>query len=176
VVEGGNADQLVVGGAGVVAGLAAQPHDGVAVDADQAVGLADAAAVLEVGEDGGRLVVRQAAVEQRRALPLREPLLAHLAVQEQPIAVPVAGADGDVALAPRPTARAVGVQAAEARQVGHDGTPGAAVDSCRQGSSLSDVVNQDRPPPNPDAIPLMPAALSPASSDAEEYIILKREI
>ena len=37
---------------GVPTGVAGQAHDGVAVDPDEALGLADAAAVAEVGEDG----------------------------------------------------------------------------------------------------------------------------
>jgi hypothetical protein len=130
VVWGGNAHELVVGRPGVLAGLAAEPGDGVAVDADEAVGLSDAAAIVEVGQDGGGLVIGQAAVEQGSALALGEPLLAHLAVEQQAVAVAVAGADGDVALAALAVAITVGVQAAEARQVSHDSTS-AAVDSCR---------------------------------------------
>ena len=53
---------------GVAAGLEGEPNDGVLVDPGQPAGLADADAFLEVGQHGHRLVVREAAVEQRRAV------------------------------------------------------------------------------------------------------------
>src|SRR5262249_24560035 len=82
VVEGGKAHQLVVEPAGVVAGEQAEAADGVLADAGQAGGLADAAAVCEVGEDGQELVARQAGAEQGRALALGEAGLAGGAVEE----------------------------------------------------------------------------------------------
>jgi hypothetical protein len=56
VVEGGKARQLVVELAGVAAGEPGEAGDGVLTDADQAGGLADAAAVGEVAEDGEGLL------------------------------------------------------------------------------------------------------------------------
>jgi hypothetical protein len=132
VVEGGNADQLVVGGAGVVAGPLAQPHDGVAVDADEPLGLADAAAVAEVLKHGQRLVLRQAAGEQRRAVALGEASLARLAVEQAALLRAVAGADGDVAPAALAVAVTIGVEAAEPREVVHGVARREVVDSFRQ--------------------------------------------
>jgi hypothetical protein len=50
-VSGGKGHELVVGVPGVLPGLARQPHYRVAVDADQAFGLADAVALDQVLED-----------------------------------------------------------------------------------------------------------------------------
>jgi hypothetical protein len=118
VVEGGKAHQLVVEPAGVVAGEQAEATDGVLTDADQAGGLADAAAVGEVGEDGQELVARQAGTEQGRALALGEAGLAGRAVEEA-VLLPgaVAHADGEVAVVAPAAVRAGGVEAAEAAEV-----------------------------------------------------------
>ena len=98
VVRGGKGGQLVVGRPGVLAGLAAQARDCVAVDADEALGLADAAAVLEVGQGGARHGLVEAAGEQRRAPALGEAALADLAVEQATAVRAVEGADGDVGL------------------------------------------------------------------------------
>jgi hypothetical protein len=50
-VRGGNRHELVVAALGVLAGLAGQPHHGVAMDADEPLGLADAVALDQVLED-----------------------------------------------------------------------------------------------------------------------------
>ena len=123
-MEGGKAYEFVVGVLGVSAGLAGQAHDGVAVDPDEALGLADAAALAEVGEDGmgDRLV--EAAVEQGGALALGETPLARLAVEQAAGVGAVAGADGDVALAAPAVLGAVAIEAAEQVKVFHDGVPG----------------------------------------------------
>src|SRR5262249_24061231 len=99
VVEGGKAHQLVVGRLGVLAGQPPQARGGAAVAADEPFGVADAAPLLEVGQDGARLVVVEPAGEERRALALGEAPLAGLAVQQAAVVAAVAGADGDVALA-----------------------------------------------------------------------------
>src|SRR5262245_1582761 len=56
VVLGGKGDQLVVELLGVGAGQLAEPGHGVRVDARQSAGLADPAAVGDVGQDGLRLL------------------------------------------------------------------------------------------------------------------------
>jgi hypothetical protein len=66
---------------GMIAGGAGQADHGVAVDADEPFGLADATAFIEVGEDGVRLLVGEPAVEQGRALALGEAGLAAVAVE-----------------------------------------------------------------------------------------------
>jgi hypothetical protein len=98
--------------------------DGVLVDMDQAAGLADAAAVGEVGQDGLGLVVGQSAVEQGRAFAFGEARLAGLAVEESALVLAVPAADGEVALAAMAVGGAVGVLAAKAAQVVVHGGPG----------------------------------------------------
>ena len=66
----------------MVAGAEGVADDGVLADADQAAGLADADAFLEVGQDRGGLVVGQAAAEERGALALGEAGLAGLAAEQ----------------------------------------------------------------------------------------------
>jgi hypothetical protein len=104
----------------MTAGGAGQSDHGVAVDADEPFGLADAAALVEVGEDGVRRLVGEPAVEQGRTLALGEAGLAGVAV-EQPDVVPlaVAVADREVAGAAEAVQPAVGVVAAEASEIVH---------------------------------------------------------
>jgi hypothetical protein len=80
------------------AGQAGEAHDRVAMDADEAFGLADAAAIGDVGQDGLGLVIRQAGVEQGGALALGEAGLAGLAVEQPAPGLAVAGAGGQVAV------------------------------------------------------------------------------
>src|SRR5262245_24426537 len=98
-VAGGKGDEFVVQPPGVAAGLQAQPQDRVLVHADQAAGLANAAAVGQVLQHRGGLVRRQAGVEQGRPLPLGEAALARPAPQQAPPVRAVAGGDGQVAVA-----------------------------------------------------------------------------
>jgi hypothetical protein len=113
-----------VGILGVLAGLAGQARDGVPVDPDESLGLADAAALAEVGEDGVGDRIVEAAVEQGGALALGEAPLARLAVEEAAVVGAVAGADGDVALAALAVLGAVGIEAAEQVKVFHDHVQG----------------------------------------------------
>jgi hypothetical protein len=118
-VEGGKARQLVVELAGVAAGAVGQAADGVLADADQACGLADAAAVGEMAEDAEQFVLGQAGVEERGALAFGEAGLAGLAVQQAAGIAAVAHADGEVAGVAAAVVRAIGVLAAEAAEVIH---------------------------------------------------------
>jgi hypothetical protein len=61
---------------------AGQSDDGIGIDADQASGGADAAALVEVLEHGESLLLGEMAVEQGRALTLGETILAGLAVEQ----------------------------------------------------------------------------------------------
>jgi hypothetical protein len=99
------------------AGEAAEPRHGGAADAGEAAGLADAAAVRDVGEDGLGLAGGQAGVEQRGALALGEARLAGLAVEQPAPVGAVEAADGQVAVAALPGVGAIGVEAAEAAEV-----------------------------------------------------------
>jgi len=104
----------------MIAGGAGQPDDGIAMDADEAAGLSDAVALGEVLEDGCGLLIGQPAVEQRGALALGEAGLAGLAVEQPDVVVlAVAVADGEVAGVASPVGRAVGILAAEAREIVH---------------------------------------------------------
>jgi len=106
--------------AGVVAGTAGQASDGVLTDTGQACGLADAAAVGEVGQDRQGLLVREMATEEGRALTLGEAGAAGLAVQQPGLEFgAVAHADGEVAVVAAAVVRTVGIKAAEAAQIVH---------------------------------------------------------
>src|SRR4051812_7445418 len=106
----------------MLSGDAGQSDDGVAIDADQPSGGADAAALIEVLEHGEGLLLGEMAVEQGRALALGEAVLAGLAV-EQPdvILLAVAGADREIAGVTAPVEGALGILTAEAREVVHAG-------------------------------------------------------
>src|SRR5262245_1811107 len=117
VVEGGKARQFVVELAGVVAGAAGQAGDRVLADAGEACGLADAAAIGEVGQDSQGRVVGQLAAEQRRALTLGEAGLTGLAVQQSGLVWAVAHADGEVAVVAATMVGAVGMEATKAAEI-----------------------------------------------------------
>src|SRR4051812_37252488 len=114
---------------GVLPGGAGQSDDGVAVDADEPPGGADAAPLVEVLEDRQGLLLGQVAAVQRRALALGEAGAAGVAVElAELLVLAEAAADGGVAGVAPAVERAVGVLAAEAREVVHGvarhGVPG----------------------------------------------------
>jgi hypothetical protein len=78
----------------VVAGAEGIADDGVLIDAGQAAGLADAAALAEVVEDAEDLVVGEAGAEQGGALALGEAGLAGTAGEHAALLV-LAVAEGD---------------------------------------------------------------------------------
>jgi len=104
---------------GVLASADGQAHDGVFVDAHQAAGLADAATLLQVLQDGDGFVLREFAVEQGRAFTFGEALLAGAAAQDAALVGTVAEADAQVVAATLAVVSAVGVLAAEGFQVVH---------------------------------------------------------
>jgi hypothetical protein len=116
-VRGGKPDQLVMEVAGVPAGASGVACGGILGDADESPGLSDAAAVGEVGEDGECLRIGESGVEQRCALAFGKAGPAGAAVQEPPVLLAVAGADGEGVGPAFPVRGAVGVLGAEARQV-----------------------------------------------------------
>jgi hypothetical protein len=120
-VSGGKGHELVVCVPGVLSGPACQPHDGVAVDTDKTLGLADAIALDQVFEDGDCLLRGQAGMGQRGALALGEAGLARPAVEQSDVVVlTVAVADREIAGITSTVERAIGILAAEAREVVHD--------------------------------------------------------
>jgi hypothetical protein len=102
------------------AGQAAVAGDGVGGDLAEPAGLADAAPLDDVLQDRLDLMVREACVEQGRALALGEAGLAGAAAEHPPGLVgPVAMGDGEISGPPLAVVGAGGIQAAEARQVVH---------------------------------------------------------
>jgi hypothetical protein len=98
-VAGGKSHELVVGGSGVPAGLQGVADDGVLIDADEAGGLSNAAAFVEVVEDGEGLVVGEAGAEQGGAFALGEAPLAGAAGEHPAPVRAVAEAGAEVVLA-----------------------------------------------------------------------------
>jgi hypothetical protein len=119
-VSGGKGHEFVVGVSGVLSGQASQPHDGVAMDTDEPFGLTDPVAFDQMFQDGDRLFRGQTPVEQRRTLAFREAGLARLTVeQSDPLVFAIAIADREVAGVALTVERAVGILAAEAREIIH---------------------------------------------------------
>jgi hypothetical protein len=109
-VSGGKGHELVVDVPGVLAGLAGQPHDGVAMDADEALD--------QMLEDGDDLLRGQAGVRQRAALSFGEAGFAGVAVEQSDVPVfAVAVPDREISGVASAVERAIGILAAEAREV-----------------------------------------------------------
>ena len=102
------------------AGLEGVADDRVLIDAGQAGGLADAAAVLEVLEDGEGFVVGQSCAEQGGALALGEALLAGAASEHAAVVLAVTEGDAEVAPAAQAVVGALGILAAEQVKFFHD--------------------------------------------------------
>ncbi len=99
-------------------GHATQPHDGVAVGADEASGPSDAVALDQVLEDRDGLLRRQAGMEQRGALAFGEACVARLAVEQADMpSLSIAITDREVAGIASAVERAIRVQAAEVGEI-----------------------------------------------------------
>jgi hypothetical protein len=119
-VCGGKSQQLVVDLLGVLAGAEGVADDGVFIDADQATGLADAAAFLEVGEDIKDLRIRESGIEQGCALAFGKALLTSAAGEHAAALPPVVEGHPEVLSTAAAEVGALGVLAAEtAEVVGH---------------------------------------------------------
>jgi hypothetical protein len=104
----------------MIPGLAAVAGHGVAMDADESLGLADAAPLGDVLQDGRGLLRRQVGAEQRRALAPGEPVAAGAAAEESDRrGLAVVAADGEVSPAADAMIGALGIQAAGRREVIH---------------------------------------------------------
>lgn len=114
----------------MVARQQTKADDGILAHADQAAGLADAAALGDVGEDGDDFILWQATVEQRSALALGKAGLATLAIQQPPLLRAVVSAHRKIAVPALAVVGTVVILAAEHREIIHDKT----------GSDLSDEV------------------------------------
>jgi hypothetical protein len=114
-LSGGKGHELVVDDPGVLAGQAGQPHDGVAMDPDQAFGLADPVTFDQMLEDGDHFLRGEAGVGQGSALALGEPGPAGIAVEQPDLSMfAVAVADREIAGVSSAVERASGVLATEA--------------------------------------------------------------
>jgi hypothetical protein len=105
---------------GMIAGQAGQADDGVAMDADQACGGADATPFLEMAEDRHNLVVRELGTEEDGALVLGEGTLAGVAAEESVLALlSEAVVNREVSGVASAEIRTLGIGAAEPREVVH---------------------------------------------------------
>jgi hypothetical protein len=104
---------------GVLTGLEGVANDRALIDPREPAGLTDAAALLEVLEDGEGLVVGQRGAVQGCALALGEALLAGATGEDASLVGAGAKGDTEVALVPLPVVGAVGVLATEAAEVIH---------------------------------------------------------
>ena len=103
---------------GVLSGLACQSHDGVAVDADEALGLANAVALDQVFEDGDRPLRGHTGMGQRRTFAPGEARLSRLAVEPSDVVMlAVTAADREIPGVASAVERAIGIQAAGVREV-----------------------------------------------------------
>jgi hypothetical protein len=107
-----------------VLGVAARPQGqadhGVLVDAGQAAGLADADALLEVGQDSDGFVIGEAAVEQGGPLAFAEAVLTGAAGEVTPLRdATIAEGDAEVTQATSAVVGAVGILAAAVLEFVH---------------------------------------------------------
>jgi hypothetical protein len=123
-VFGGKSDEFVVEVAGVIPGDPAQAADRAAIDLAKSSGLADAAPLGDVVEDRLKRLGRKPGVEVRRPLPLGKTDLADAAPEHSPLLLgAVATGHGEISGSPLSMLGAVGIEAAEAREVIHDTAP-----------------------------------------------------
>jgi hypothetical protein len=109
-----------VGIPSVFSGHAGPPHDGIAVDSDEPLGLSDPVTLHQVLEDGDHFFRWQTGVGKRSALAFGESGLAGVAgEQSDRLMLAVAVADREIAGVSLTVERAVGILAAEAREVVH---------------------------------------------------------
>ena len=111
-------DQIVVRGAGMLAGGAAVAADGIGMDLDQARRLEDATTLGDVFEDRGDLVLGPVGAVQRGALTFGEAGAAGAAIEEPKLpGLAESAGDGEVCGIAAAEVGASGIQATESRQV-----------------------------------------------------------
>ena len=110
--------QIVVRGAGVLAGGAAVAADGIGMDLDQACRLEDATTLGDVFEDRGDLVLGPVGAIERGALAFREAGAAGAAIEEPKLpGLAESAGDGEVCGVAAAEVGASGIQAPESREV-----------------------------------------------------------
>jgi hypothetical protein len=108
----------------VLSGTQAIADHGVFADAHQATGLADAAALGEMVQNGDGFVGTQAAIEQRSTFAFGETGLTGFAVEQAALLPAIACTDGEIAVAAFAVVGTVGVVAAESMEIlVHGGMP-----------------------------------------------------
>lgn len=130
---GGKSHEFVVALLGVFARPEGVADDGVFIDARQACGLADAAAVLKVLKDGQSLFVGEPTAEEGTPFAFGEACLASAADEQAALlGWAVAKANTEVVAAAQTVIRTVGVLATEEAEVVHEKpslTPSRTVDN-----------------------------------------------
>jgi hypothetical protein len=123
-VRGGKSDQFVVEVASVFAGDPAVAADSAAIRLAEPSGLSDAAPLGDVLQDRFDFLLGEPRVEQRCPLPLGEAGLAGTTAEHASALVwPIAAGHGQISGSPFAMFGAVGIQAAEAREVVHGAAP-----------------------------------------------------
>jgi len=112
-----------VGLLGVPAGLEGVADDGVFIDTGQPSRLSDAAAIVEVLEDGQGLVVGQTGAEQGGAGAFREAVLTGATGEHPPLVSAVAKGDTQVAVIAQAGVGAFEIGTAEGSEVVHEQFP-----------------------------------------------------
>jgi hypothetical protein len=107
---------------GLLASKQTVANDCVFIDADQAGGLTDAAALGQVMQDGKDLMFGQAGIEEWGAFAFGEAVLAGAAVEQASLLRSIVSADSKVAVAAFAEVRAVRVKATENAEVVHGGS------------------------------------------------------
>jgi len=108
----------------MVASLAGVAGHGVAVDADEPLGLADPAALGDVFQHGRGLLRGQVGMEQWGALAFGKPMATGPTAEEaNRVVFPIMSADREIFSAPETLIGALRIQAAEAREVIHGPPP-----------------------------------------------------
>ena len=94
--------------------------DGVLAHADKSAGLADAAALGDMGEEGENFVLCQVGVVTGEAFSLGKPGLAGLAIEHAALLGTVVSAHSEVAVAAFAVVQTIRIQAEEECEVIHD--------------------------------------------------------
>jgi hypothetical protein len=123
-VFGGKSDELVVKVAGVLAGQSAQTTDRAAIHLAKSTGLADATPLGDVVQDRRELLGRQSRAKVGRPLPLGKADLANAAPEHASLLMrAVATGHGQISGPPPAMLGAVGIEAAEPREILHVAAP-----------------------------------------------------
>jgi len=123
-VRGGNRDQLVVEVVGVIASDPAQAADRTTIDLAEPAGLTDAASLGDMLQDRVSFLRWESGVEEGCSLSLREASLTSLTAEHASgLARAIATGHREISCSAFAVFGALGIQAAEAREVVHGAAP-----------------------------------------------------